>query len=383
MNYRNSEMKVDQFVSYLNEEKINLSPAFQRGHVWSLAARKKLLKNIILGKPIPSVFLYKEASGSKYSYNILDGKQRLESLILFIGCKREDFGIIRWDKYLFGEGPKKHIDYKVELTDGKKSFADLDEAAVRDFREYAIPTIEISLGDDTGLDEVISLFVDINQQGVAVNRFDIVKAINRNDALLKNVFDLLSVQQRRGQDVLYRMKANEFTSVIKKLKIVESAAAPNVKVDRMWERLLEFMLFYRSKVHRKPVDILKSFISGGRSGSTKLKTEEIRTVRAVFRFLRDAYKTTSLGKSRLAADQTYFYTMLTTILNNSLNATLGETALRAKLASIGDVLDDRVTAKATLKDTFKAFIAESKRQTTDVSKRLERERLFLLLVQGS
>ena len=259
----------------------------------------------------------------------------------------------------------------------------MDEAAVRDFREYAIPTIEISLGDDTGLDEVISLFVDINQQGVAVNRFDIVKAINRNDALLKNVFDLLSVQQRRGQDVLYRMKANEFTSVMKKLKIVESAAAPNVKVDRMWERLLEFMLFYRSKAHRKPVDILKSFISGGRSGSTKLKTEEIRYVRAVFRFLRDTYKTTSLGKSRLATDQTYFYTMLTTILNNNLNTSFGEAELRPKLAAIGDVLDDKVTAKANLKNTFKAFIAESKKQTTDVSKRLERERLFLLLVQGS
>ena len=75
MNYRNSEMKIDQMVGYLNEEKINLSPPFQRGHVWTIKARKSLLRNIVAGKPIPAIFLYKEASGSRYSYNILDGKQ--------------------------------------------------------------------------------------------------------------------------------------------------------------------------------------------------------------------------------------------------------------------------------------------------------------------
>ena len=89
-------------------------------------------------------------------------------------------------------------------------------------REYAIPTIEIGLGDETGLDEVISLFVDINQQGVAVNRFDIVKAINRNDALLKSVFDIIARKETRGQDVYYKMKGNEFTGVLKRLRTVES-----------------------------------------------------------------------------------------------------------------------------------------------------------------
>ena len=84
MRYRNSEMKIDQLVSYLNEEKINLSPAFQRGHVWNLMTRRKLVRNIVLGKPIPAVFLYKEALGSKYSYNILDGKQRLELSLIHI-----------------------------------------------------------------------------------------------------------------------------------------------------------------------------------------------------------------------------------------------------------------------------------------------------------
>ena len=139
MQYRNSEMKVDQLVSYLNDEKINLSPVFQRGHVWGVGTRRKLIKNIVQGRPIPAIFLYKEAAGSRYSYNILDGKQRLESLILFIGNKRSDFAITRWDRYFFSKAERKDVSFRIDLPDGKQSFSDLDEAVVRDFREYAIP----------------------------------------------------------------------------------------------------------------------------------------------------------------------------------------------------------------------------------------------------
>ena len=65
MNYRNTEMKLDQIVAYFNDEKINLSPAFQRGHVWPVGTRRKLIANIVQGRPIPAIFLYKEASGSR------------------------------------------------------------------------------------------------------------------------------------------------------------------------------------------------------------------------------------------------------------------------------------------------------------------------------
>jgi len=382
MEYKNSEMKIDQFVGYLNEEKINLSPAFQRGHVWTPGTRKKLLKNIIQGKPIPAVFLYKEASGAKYSYNILDGKQRLESIILFIGSKSRELAIPRWDKYLFGETYKKHVDFKVELPEGKRAFAELSEEAVREFREYTIPSIEISLGDESSLDEVISLFVDINQQGMPVNRFDIVKAMNRTDALLRSVFKLLSVEQRRGQDVYYKMVRNEFTNVLKVLKVVESAATANSKVDRMWERLLEIAMLLRNKTHRKPVDILKSFIGGAGATTPKLNAKEIGSLREIFRFLKNAYSNTTLGKSRLATDQTYFYTMISTLIRNDLVPRSDESELQEKLASIGNILDGKTAAKKPLRNTVRNFEEESKKQTTDSSRRNERDRLFLEMLQA-
>ena len=106
MTYRNSEMKLDELIGYFRDGKINLIPPFQRRRVWTTKLREKLLENMVRGKPIPAIFLYKEESGSKYSYNILDGKQRLESILLFVTSTRHDVAVPSWRNYFF----KGHTD---------------------------------------------------------------------------------------------------------------------------------------------------------------------------------------------------------------------------------------------------------------------------------
>lgn len=383
MNYRNTEMKIDQLVSYLNEEKINLAPPFQRGHVWSVGTRRKLLQNIVAGKPIPAVFLYKEASGSKYSYNILDGKQRLESLILFINDARKDFQIPHWGRYFFEQTERRHAGYWIRLNGKKVRFSELQEELVRDFREYAIPTVEMALEDETSLDEVISLFVDINQQGVPVNRFDIVKAMYKSDQILKQAFTLLAVEQRRGQDVLYKMVNNEFTFVLKRLQTVTSVPESNSKVDRMWERLLELAIFALTKEHRKPVDILKGFMSGKQSNKFRLTKKDAGMLREVFRFLKHAYKTTPLDISRLATDQTHFYILATSLLSSGLFGGADSNTLSAALVRIAQAVEPHASKLSPAADKLlKQYLKLSERQTTDVVKRKDREVLFKKLVNS-
>jgi hypothetical protein len=43
MHFTNSEMKLDQLIGYFNSQKINLAPPFQRGHVWDIGTRRRLL----------------------------------------------------------------------------------------------------------------------------------------------------------------------------------------------------------------------------------------------------------------------------------------------------------------------------------------------------
>jgi hypothetical protein len=382
MIYRNTEMKLDQIVAYFNDEKINLSPAFQRGHVWSVGTRRKLIANIVQGRPIPAIFLYKEASGSRYSYNILDGKQRLESLILFIGSKRPDFAVKNWSTYFFPSRLKAHVDFWVQLPTGKTTFKDLEEEVVRDLREYAIPTIEINLTDDSHLDEIINLFVDINQQGVTVGRFDIVKAMGANNKLLKSVFGLLAIREQRQQDLFYKSKSNDFTQVLKKLDSINTLTDGKSQVDRMWQSLLEIALFYQSKKHRKPVDILKSFISGSHDATQRfpaLSMPQQKALRKLFKFVNRAYKTSPLGTTSLATDQTRFYTMMSTLIATDVMVRITEDELVQRLVAFGNIVDGN-TPKPTAKKllaTVNRYVLLSSDRTTDTPRRDERQTKFV------
>lgn len=383
MNYRNSEMRIDQIVNYFNEVKINLSPPFQRGRVWSLPTRQKLLKNIVQGKPIPAIFLYKEAEGSRYSYNIMDGKQRLESLILFIGAQRDDIKISGWKAYFFTPRSRRDAQFKVQIGDKKITFRQLEDAMVREFQEYRIPTVEITLDDETTLDEIINLFVDINQQGVAVKRFDIVKALVK-DPLLRDVFKLIAVKQQRRQDVYYKTQKNNFTHVLKRLQVVDKLPDQYSKVDRIWERLLEIILFSRSKEHRKPVEILKSFINSPQAESPPISVSELKRLKRPFAFLRKAYATTTLGQSRLATDQTHFYTMVTSLIGGELLKHYAERDLLKKLEAFGNIIQgkQRMPKEKRLHTDISKYVELSARQTTDVSRRRERQEKFISIISG-
>lgn len=56
-------------------------PGFQRNYVWDIRRASKLIESIIIGLPIPQIFLYQE---SRNKFLVIDGQQRLMSLYYFI-----------------------------------------------------------------------------------------------------------------------------------------------------------------------------------------------------------------------------------------------------------------------------------------------------------
>jgi hypothetical protein len=347
-----------------------------------------LVKNIVHGRPIPAIFLYKEEVGSKYTYNILDGKQRLETLLLFIGNARDDVGVEGVLRYFVSQAEKKSLHFSIDTDDGQKTFEKLSPAMVRDFREYAIPTIEINL-EGSSLDEIIQLFIDINQQGVKVNRFDIVKAMGKN-LLLESTFNLLAEKQKRGKDLFYKKRKTAFTRVLEKLQIVQNLPGANAKVDRMWERLVEIALFCRTKKHRRPSHILKSFIHGSDDKEkAKITSAEMKELQACFMFLAETYSRTALGKSRFATDQTHFYTMITSLLSSQLlcvkdGVPPDKRSIQKKLLAFAAMIDRSALPKGAPKlvEAIKDYREKSTKQTTDASQREEREKLFLQIVEA-
>lgn len=56
-------------------------PPFQRDYVWNQAEASRLVESLLLGLPVPGVFLAKESDSNKLS--VIDGQQRLKSLLFF------------------------------------------------------------------------------------------------------------------------------------------------------------------------------------------------------------------------------------------------------------------------------------------------------------
>ena len=58
-----------------------IMPPFQRNYVWDQRRASRLIESIILGLPIPQVFLYEKGKNNFY---VIDGQQRLLSIYFFI-----------------------------------------------------------------------------------------------------------------------------------------------------------------------------------------------------------------------------------------------------------------------------------------------------------
>jgi uncharacterized protein with ParB-like and HNH nuclease domain len=56
-------------------------PVFQRNYVWDIGRASKLIESIILGLPVPQIFLYEQALNR---FLVIDGQQRLMSLYYFV-----------------------------------------------------------------------------------------------------------------------------------------------------------------------------------------------------------------------------------------------------------------------------------------------------------
>jgi hypothetical protein len=73
--------RIEQYVALARDKKLNLSPSYQRGDVWSTSARQLLIESILRGIPLPSVILLRKDG----KHEVVDGKQRLTSILRFVG----------------------------------------------------------------------------------------------------------------------------------------------------------------------------------------------------------------------------------------------------------------------------------------------------------
>ncbi|HDO1375644.1 TPA: DUF262 domain-containing protein, partial [Aeromonas veronii] len=81
-------MSIGELINLYEDGELDIHPEFQRVYRWSNEQKSKLIESILLGIPLPSIFVAQRKDGV---WDVVDGLQRISTILSFVGkLKRED-----------------------------------------------------------------------------------------------------------------------------------------------------------------------------------------------------------------------------------------------------------------------------------------------------
>ncbi|AZO02618.1 MULTISPECIES: DUF262 domain-containing protein [unclassified Mesorhizobium] len=79
-------MSIGELASMYENKELTINPVFQRLFRWEQHQKSKLVESILLGIPIPPIFLFETKIGS---WELIDGLQRISTIFEFMGVLRD------------------------------------------------------------------------------------------------------------------------------------------------------------------------------------------------------------------------------------------------------------------------------------------------------
>jgi uncharacterized protein with ParB-like and HNH nuclease domain len=127
-----TDWTAETIISQLRKKNIDLNPDFQRRDAWDIDKKSKFIESLILGLPVPPIILA-EKKEKKNSYIVIDGKQRLLSIMQF--CKSD--GDIEYESLFLNNLEILHdlngLNYEILLQnkDSENYVTNFDNQAIR------------------------------------------------------------------------------------------------------------------------------------------------------------------------------------------------------------------------------------------------------------
>lgn len=139
-------MSIGEIMNLYKDGELDVHPEFQRFYRWDEEQKTKLIESILLGIPIPPIFVAQKTNGT---WDVIDGQQRLSTVLQFLHVLKKDDGtqyeplVLRATKFLPSLGgicwdnetlflPEQKIAFKRE----KLSFTIIKETAENDTSKY-------------------------------------------------------------------------------------------------------------------------------------------------------------------------------------------------------------------------------------------------------
>ncbi|MFA9395566.1 MAG: DUF262 domain-containing protein [Halodesulfovibrio sp.] len=129
--------------------------SFQRRFVWNESQRIALIETVLLGYPIPEIYIWKtgvDPDTGDATYSIVDGQQRLKSIFKFLS---QDFFL-----------EKKSLDVKSEEYAGKKFF-ELTDQLRSQLWDY--PFFVRIIPQEVKREEIVKMFLRLNKTDTSLN----------------------------------------------------------------------------------------------------------------------------------------------------------------------------------------------------------------------
>ena len=91
MDYNSSEQTIGWFKDRYLEGNLEIKPPFQRRPVWAARQKSNLVESILLALPVPEIYVHSTTSAEgKTHYAVVDGQQRIRSILQFAGIEEEE-----------------------------------------------------------------------------------------------------------------------------------------------------------------------------------------------------------------------------------------------------------------------------------------------------
>lgn len=204
-------LPIVEFVGHAREGELDLNPPYQREYIWSNPDSQKLIESILRGIPLPSIILATVADDDKLQ--IVDGKQRLTSILRFVGAhpsavafakEKNDLDLFQQNYRKFAKKHavtpddvrKYYLPFKTKNYDKTDPLRPLSGKFYDEIREVQTPIggkqvavrklfdsssspyrIPILRYEDTAVRDIHQVFRIYNQQGVKLNAEEIRNAV--------------------------------------------------------------------------------------------------------------------------------------------------------------------------------------------------------------
>jgi Protein of unknown function DUF262 len=174
------DVDVEGLVKRMDRGDIHI-PGFQRGFVWTRPEKSRFIESLILGLPVPTLFLARDAESSRL--NIIDGQQRLKTLQSYLNGEFSLSG-----KEIPDDLKGKYFSKRREKSQSSKILDPADERTLADAVIHSIVIRPNPKHDDSDLGQeynkaIIQIFKRLNTSGKALTGQEVRASIFHGELL--------------------------------------------------------------------------------------------------------------------------------------------------------------------------------------------------------